>query len=56
MAFIDNPALYEKIESAIDSLRPFFEADQGDIRLVGVEKNMVVKVRLLGALQDMHHQ
>lgn len=49
MTYIDNPVLYEKINGAIDSLRPFFEADQGDIRLVGIDKNMVVKVELLGA-------
>ena len=49
MTYIDNPELYKKIEGAIDSLRPFFEADQGDIRLVGIDKNMVVKVELLGA-------
>ena len=27
----------------------FFEADQGDIKLVGIDKNYVVKVQLLGA-------
>ena len=47
--YIQNPELYTKVEGAIDSLRPFFEADQGDIRLVGIDKNYVVKVQLLGA-------
>jgi len=49
MTYINNPELTKKIEEAINSLRPFFEADQGDIRLVGIDKNMVVKVELLGA-------
>ena len=49
MSYIDNPELIGKIESAIDTLRPFFEADQGDIRLLGVDENYVVKVQLLGA-------
>ena len=47
--YIQNPELYSKVEGAIDSLRPFFEADQGDIKLVGIDKNYVVKVQLLGA-------
>ena len=49
MTYIDNPELTKKIERAIDTLRPFFEADQGDIRLLGVDENYVVKVQLLGA-------
>jgi len=47
--FIDNPELYKKVEGAIDTLRPFFEADQGDIQLVGIDENYIVKVQLLGA-------
>jgi Fe-S cluster biogenesis protein NfuA len=49
MGYIKNPALYQKIEEAIQGLRPFFEADQGDIQLLGVDENFVVKVELLGA-------
>lgn len=47
--YIDNPELYKKVEIAIDSLRPFLEADQGDIKLVGIDSDFVAKVRLLGA-------
>ena len=47
--YIQNPELYDKVEGAIESLRPFFEADQGDIKLVGIDSNYVVKVQLLGA-------
>ena len=49
MGYIKNPELYQKIEEAIQGLRPFFEADQGDIQLLGVDENFVVKVELLGA-------
>ncbi len=48
-AYIDNPELLEKVNGAIDSLRPFFEADQGDIRLIGIDKDYVARVQLLGA-------
>lgn len=39
---------FEKIEDAIDQLRPFLEADGGDIKLLRIENN-VAKVKLLGA-------
>ena len=40
--------LFGKIEDAITQLRPFLEADGGDIRLLRVENN-IAKVQLLGA-------
>ncbi|MAY84611.1 MAG: hypothetical protein CMP59_10805 [Flavobacteriales bacterium] len=41
----------DKIEEAIKQLRPFLEADGGDIKLLRVEDN-VAKVKLLGACKD----
>ena len=38
----------EKIEKALESIRPALQADGGDIQLVSVEDG-VVKVRLTGA-------
>ena len=38
----------EKIEAALDKVRPSLEADGGGVELVGVEDN-VVKVKLTGA-------
>jgi len=38
----------EKVQSALETIRPALQADGGDIELVGVEGN-VVTVRLLGA-------
>ena len=47
--YIVDPKLYEKVEDAIDSLRPFLEADQGDIKLVGIDESYIARVQLLGA-------
>ena len=47
--YLDNPDLYKKVEKGIDGLRPFLEADQGDIKLIGINEQYVVKVQLLGA-------
>ncbi len=38
----------EKIEKALDDIRPSLQADGGDVELVDVE-NGIVKVRLTGA-------
>lgn len=39
----------EKIEAALDKIRPALQADGGDVELVDVTKDGVVKVRLVGA-------
>ena len=38
----------EEILKALTSVRPFLQADNGDIELVDVTKDGIVKVRLLG--------
>ncbi len=39
----------EKIEKALDKIRPSLRADGGDVELVDVSEDGVVKVRLQGA-------
>ncbi len=41
--------LREKVESALDKVRPSLQADGGDVQLVDVGEDGVVKVRLTGA-------
>jgi Fe-S cluster biogenesis protein NfuA len=38
----------EQIEQALDKIRPALQRDGGDIELVEVEENGIVKVRLTG--------
>ena len=45
----------EKIEIALNSIRPFLQRDGGDVELVGVENN-VVKVRMVGACESCSMQ
>jgi Fe-S cluster biogenesis protein NfuA len=40
--------MQEKVQAAIDKIRPMLQADGGDVELIGVE-NGIVKVRLKGA-------
>ncbi len=40
------------IEKALDEIRPFLESDGGNISLISVEDNNLVKVRLEGNCAD----
>ncbi len=39
----------ERVEAALEKIRPFLQADGGDVELVEVTPEGVVKVRLTGA-------
>lgn len=41
--------LKEKIEEALEKVRPSLQADGGDVKLIDVDDNGVVKVTLQGA-------
>ncbi|OGV95293.1 MAG: hypothetical protein A3I04_07075 [Nitrospinae bacterium RIFCSPLOWO2_02_FULL_39_110] len=41
--------LREKVEEALNNIRPTLQMDGGDVELVDVEDNGIVKVRLMGA-------
>jgi len=39
----------EKIENALETIRPYLQADGGDVELVSVSDEGIVEVRLTGA-------
>jgi Fe-S cluster biogenesis protein NfuA len=41
--------LLQRIASAIETIRPYLKADGGDVELIDVTDDFVVKVRLTGA-------
>ena len=41
--------LQDEILKALDSIRPFLQADSGDVELVEVSDDGIVKVKLTGA-------
>ncbi len=41
--------MQEKVEAALNKIRPMLQADGGNVELVAVEDGGVVKVRLQGA-------
>ena len=42
-------ALKEKVKNALEKVRPSLQADGGDVQLVDVDENGVVRVMLKGA-------
>lgn len=45
----DKPGLHERVETALNSIRPYLEADGGDVRVLEVTKDNLVRLELLGA-------
>ncbi len=43
-----SPALQEKLAKALDTIRPYLETDGGDLRVIGLTKDMTLKIELLG--------
>ena len=49
MGIITDKKMINKIEESLTTIRPYLEADGGDIRLVEVTDQMIVKIKLMGA-------
>jgi len=54
MGVITDRKIIDKIEGALTKIRPYLEADGGNISLVEVSNDMVVKVKLMGACSSCH--
>ena len=46
-----NKSLIEKVENAIDEIRPYLEADGGDIKVVSIDNKNVVNLELIGSCE-----
>ena len=44
--------LRQRVDEALDSIRPYLMADGGSVRLVDITPEMVVELELLGACGD----
>jgi Fe-S cluster biogenesis protein NfuA len=47
----EKKLMLERVNSALNKIRPYLEADGGDITLEDITDEMVVKVKLHGACQ-----
>jgi len=44
--------MIERVEAALDKIRPFLKADGGDVRVIEITEDMVVKLELVGACES----
>ncbi|NJN28083.1 MAG: NifU family protein [Cyclobacteriaceae bacterium] len=42
-------AIMQKVESALQTIRPYLEADGGDVKILEISDGGIVKLELLGA-------
>jgi Fe-S cluster biogenesis protein NfuA len=49
MGKLTDEKVLSKIKKAIDSVRPYLKADGGDVELIEVTDELIVKVKLVGA-------
>lgn len=49
MGNITDKTILSKIQVALDEIRPFLEADGGDINFIELTDKWIVKVKLIGA-------
>jgi len=49
MTTMTSEELKDKVEMALEEIRPFLQSDGGDITLVSIDNETSVKVRLEGA-------
>jgi Fe-S cluster biogenesis protein NfuA len=45
----DQERLYSEVKAALDKIRPYLEADGGDVKIVEITDKNVVMIELLGA-------
>lgn len=46
---MENSIIIEKINLALQKIRPYLNADGGDVSLVSVSEDLIVKVKFSGA-------
>lgn len=49
--------LYQKVEAALDTIRPYLEADGGNVEVVEITSDQTLKIELKGACRtcNMSH-
>jgi Fe-S cluster biogenesis protein NfuA len=48
---MDTKSIRERVMKALERVRPYLQSDGGDIDLIDVTEDMIVKVKLTGACQ-----
>jgi Fe-S cluster biogenesis protein NfuA len=52
MTALNNPVLRQKVEEALDEVRPHLAVDGGNVELVDITDDMIIKVKWLGTCEN----
>jgi Fe-S cluster biogenesis protein NfuA len=48
----DMTSIMEQVEASLETIRPYLKQDGGDIKVMEITDDMIVKVKLLGACES----
>jgi Fe-S cluster biogenesis protein NfuA len=49
---INKHILHNRVEGALNNIRPFLQSDGGDIELIEITEDLIAKVKLVGACES----
>ena len=49
---INKHELHDRVEAALNNIRPFLQSDGGDIELLEITEDFIAKVKLVGACES----
>jgi Fe-S cluster biogenesis protein NfuA len=49
MIVAENNELLQRVESALDTMRPYLNDDGGNVEVLEITKGMIVRLKLIGA-------
>lgn len=48
---MNKHSLWDKVDTSLDTIRPYLQKDGGDVEIVEITADMVVRVKLIGACE-----
>lgn len=52
---MEKTSILQKVENALETLRPFLHADGGDIQVVALTDDLVLEIKPIGACHECPH-
>jgi len=52
MATVVKAGIWQRVEASLDTMRPYLKTDGGNVEIVEITDDMVLKLRLIGACEN----
>ncbi|MBL0016608.1 MAG: NifU family protein [Bacteroidia bacterium] len=50
----ENSSLWQRVEQALESVRPYLRSDGGDVRIHAIHDDLSVELELMGSCETCH--